>query len=961
MAMLTPAPIGRDDEFRALREALDAALVRHGGLVLIGGEAGIGKTTLAEAICAEARGRGALVLIGRCYDLAETPPYGPWSEALASAPRVTDLPPPDLTEGSSSGQATLFAVVRDYVAALADRQPLIILLDDLHWADPASLDLLRTLARGLGDLPLLLLATYRADELTRRHALYQLLPILVREARATRLDLSPLDTPELRTLVRARYALGGDDEDRLVAHLAAHAEGNPFYADELLRSLESDRIVLRANDAWSLGDLAAVRVPPLLRQVIDARVDRLGEDARSLLAVAAVIGQSVPLDLWMRVADTDEETLLSVADAAAEARVLAIAEDGERARFAHALIREALYEGVPPLRRRSRHRRVGEALAAWPTTDPDAVAYHFRQAGDERAYAWLVRAGERAQRAYAWITAAQRYEAALALLGATADTAAERGWLMFHIGRLRRYVDPHGSIAYMDEAEQLAAIAADRALAACVLLERGLFRCFVGEIRRGIAEMEAGSIAYDALSRDEQARIWALRTDNRRANEDDGRGTLAMWLAIAGHYAEARTLGERADSSVDGAIGLARALAGQGEPDAAAKVFERARTTYGTIGHNSLVAGSAIGQLELVALPYQADRPEERRRLEAVAVQARALAGGVVITSVQQFQQLDRALVLEMDGHWTEASAIFDIFRAASGNTRWAAFASLFARLAHRQGNVERAAALIREWLPGGHATDPGDGVFINTVGLQRVAAALAIDAGDLPLAQAWLAAHDRWLEWNDSVLGRAEGELLWAVYDRAAGDLAAAHEHAERALAHASAPRQPLALLAAHRTLGELATLTGRHTDAQAHLDQSLALAEVCAAPYERALTILALAELRAALGARDGANAALADARTILTNLDARPALARAEALAARLADAPPARTAEDNIFGLTARELEVLRLAAQGLTDPQVAERLYISRNTVNAHLRGVYGKLGVNTRTAAARLAAEHGLI
>lgn len=220
-----PAPlVGRERELAILRAALAAALAARGSLVLIGGEAGIGKTALAETVCSEARARGALILVGRCYDLAETPPYGPWAAALAGAPPARELPPPpDLGGAAAASQATLLASVRASLAALATRQPLVILLDDLHWADPASLDLLRAVVRDLAGLPLLLLATYRDDELTRRHPLYALLPLLVREARAARVDPLPLDPPALLDLVRTRYTLPGGDEARLVAYLTSTA------------------------------------------------------------------------------------------------------------------------------------------------------------------------------------------------------------------------------------------------------------------------------------------------------------------------------------------------------------------------------------------------------------------------------------------------------------------------------------------------------------------------------------------------------------------------------------------------------------------------------------------------------------------------------------------------------------------------------------------------------------------
>ncbi|MFN8511487.1 MAG: AAA family ATPase, partial [Chloroflexia bacterium] len=395
-----PAPdalalVGRGRELGVLRGALAAALAGRGGLVLIGGEAGIGKSALAEAICADATQQGALVLVGRCYDLTETPPYGPWREVFDRAPRDDGLPvlpmavlSPERGGEVLASQDALLTRVRDYVAALAAARPVVLLLDDLHWADPASFDLLRTLARGLADLPLLLLTTYRSDELTRRHPLYQLLPILVREARAIRLDLRPLDQEGLLELVRGRYTLPADANVRLAGYLVGRSEGNPFYAGEVLRAVAEAGILAREGDDWMLGDLAAVGVPTLLRQVIDARIDRLGEEVRGLLAVAAVIGQEVPLAVWAAVSGVGEDALFSLSERAAEARLLEPTAEGMR--FAHALIREALYEGILPLRRRVLHRRVAEAIKVASAPDPDTVAYHFRQAGDARAAEWLI-------------------------------------------------------------------------------------------------------------------------------------------------------------------------------------------------------------------------------------------------------------------------------------------------------------------------------------------------------------------------------------------------------------------------------------------------------------------------------------------------------------------------------------------------------------------------------------------
>jgi len=260
---------------------------------------------------------------------------------------------------------------------------------------------------------------------------------------------------------------------------------------------------------------------------------------------------------------------------------------------------------------------------------------------------------------------------------------------------------------------------------------------------------------------------------------------------------------------------------------------------------------------------------------------------------------------------------------------------------------------------PAGSAAEPGTVVYVDwAMAVQRVAAALALDEGDLPSAKEWIEAHDRWLAWSGAALGQSEGAALWAHYYRQIGDAAAAHAHAEHALAHTAEPRQPLALLAAHRLLGELDTDAGRYVGAARYLDASRKLAEACQAPYERALTLLALAEVRAASG--DGAAAAsgLDGVRAICEPLGARPALARADALAARIAATEGIRPAFP--AGLSAREIEVLRLMAGGHTNREIADVLSLSVHTVSAHVRAILAKTDADNRTAAAAFARRHGL-
>jgi DNA-binding CsgD family transcriptional regulator len=963
-----PALVGREREQAALREALAGALAGRGTLVLIGGKAGIGKTALVEALLPEAQEQGALVLVGRCYDLAETPPYGPWAEALAPYP--ADLPPPPATltragQGVAvASQAALFQQVREALAALAARRPLLLFLDDLHWADPASLDLLRHLARGLAALPVLLLATYRADELTRHHPLYTLLPRLVREAHADRLDLRPLGDDDVRALVGGRYPLLPADGVRMVAHLQAHAEGNPFYLGELVRALEEGGLLRPAAEGWALGDLALVRVPPFLQQVVEGRLARLGEGVRGLLDVAAVIGQEVPLALWRTVSGAEEDTLLHVVEHAVAAHLLAETADGGGVRFTHALIREALYEGLLTRRRRDWHRRAAEALIAAPQSDPDAVAHHFHQAGDVRTIAWLFRAGERAWRTWAWASAADRYEAALALLPEEKGEAERRDWLLLRLAALRRHADPDRGVAYLDEADRLATATADAPLAALTGFVRGHLHGLAGDPARAVAEVAAGVAALEALETDGNARLSTLAEAVGLARGGE-RGTLANWLVAVGRFAEARAMGERVLAEVpapamtgrsmipylDAYLAMVSACALLGDPGAARHALGRAHDLYRAIGHHFNLGVLARIGLRYVALPYYTDDLSWRCQLADEIVAADRRGDGVIPNDYPQRAHTLPLLLLE--GHWDEAEALG---RTVDPATHRGLYRDVIApglgELAQVRGELAISWQFIRTALPVGTDTRPESVYWVGSLALHYLAVTLATEAADFPAARIWLAAADRWLAWSSAVHGRAEGALAHAAYYRAAGDLEQARQHAQAALAHATAPRQPLALLAAHRTLGEVDTAAGRHTEAMVHLDAAHALADACAAPYERALTLLALAELRLARADKAGAHAALAEARALLEPLDARPALARAAALSARLDAARP--------NGLSRREVEVLRLLATGRSNRTIAAALYLSPGTVQRHVANAYLKIGAHNRAEATAYALRHRL-
>jgi DNA-binding CsgD family transcriptional regulator len=670
------------------------------------------------------------------------------------------------------------------------------------------------------------------------------------------------------------------------------------------------------------------------------------------------------------VAGTDEDATLDVVERGLDARLLAEASGGHTIRFAHALIRETLYEGIPAVRSRRIHRRVAEALAASEHPDPDAVAYHFQQVGDHRAVGWLIAAGERAQRAVAVDSAVGRYEAAVALLQASGAEPAQCGWLLYRLALLHRFTDHPRSIADAEEALALAVAHGDRVLAAVARFARTFLRADNGDRSVIRGELAASVDALEALTPEEHARLNTQDGMQPTADDRPWRGTLIFHLALAGYYAEAVEMGERflsqtipptaggmlrgfAHGGGDTGVGIAHGM--QGRPDAARRAFARARMTFETVGSPLNVAVTNTYDLRFALLPYQADRVGDRRNLAAAVERAVLRAVDFATDSYVQLCQMPLPL---LEGDWDAAHAALRAFRdSRHGGFRQHALIHLIALLRDR-GEAEEATALVRELLPGGVETEPGSVAFDYVAEGMRLAALLRLDAGDLGGAKTWLHAHDRFLAWNDAVLGRADGALIWARHHREAGDTALAHACATEALAQATDPRQPLAVIAAHRLLGEVDTDAGRYDDAARHFNESLQLTDACGAPYERALTLLAMAELQAAQRANNPARTLLDEVRAICGPLGAKPALARADALAARLAPTQPVAPAYP--AGLSAREVEVLRLVAQGLTNPQVAERLFLSPRTVEHHLHAIFNKTGVSTRAAAARWATEHAL-
>jgi DNA-binding CsgD family transcriptional regulator len=832
-------------------------------------------------------------------------------------------------------------------------------LEDLHWSDQASLDLLRGIARRLPAWRLLVIATLRDDELAPHQPLHRVLPLLVREARPVRIDLRPLGAEAIRGLVAERYHLSPDDESRLVAHLRRYAEGNPFYLEELLRTLEYEGLLRLSGDGWVVSDLATAPVPPLVRQLIDERVARAGETVQRLLQIAAVIGLVVPPDLWQAVADADDEAFADAIDHARQVNLIDETPDRSAFRFSHALVREALYDQVALPRRRSWHRRMGELMAAGTNPDPEAVAHHLLQAGDASAVDWLIRAGRRAERQDASWDAVTRYEQALPLLqrhGAAENLA----WLHADLAESYRYIDPAKAASHLDIAEQIAHGTHDAVLDLLICWLRTRLRGFLGEgVVGDLRECVASIESMTAEDRERLGRLSGVNVPSR--------GLLAQWIAFHGKYDEAIAhaaavlASGRANASpawrneLGGAhIALGLAHAGLGRPAEARAAFAAAREQFEAIGSAFMTASVLKWEWIEVAMAYATDDLDYRDRLmDDYTRTMTGLSSFAVFRGSRPLSQIFGPALL--DGRWDEVreSALAYLNVPA---WRVSALAAL-GDLERRQGRPAAAWSRVHSGIPGGPATEPGNLYFVDTLRLQRLAAALALDEGQLDAALEWMEANERWLDWSGRILDRSPLLLLRARYHLARGQRDEAAARAREALALTEEPRQPLARQAAHRYLATLAIDGGDLKEARDHLDRAMAIVEACATPYERALTLLEEAGLLIAEGRAGEAAPFLAEARAICERLGAVRALARIAEREALLAGVPAGAMPG----GLSPREVEVLRLVARGLSYADVGDQLYISPRTVARHLQSIYNKLGVDSRAAAAAFAFEHGLV
>ena len=467
--------VGRKRELAALLGALGDALAGTGRLVVVGGEPGIGKSRLAEELAGRAVSEGAEILWGRCWEEGGAPPYWPWVQALragvlardgerlaaelgAGAPEVAELVPearallPELAVLPPSADAQqarfrLFDAIASFLRRAGRSRPLVLVLDDLNWADEGSLRLLEFVTRELADAPVLLVGTYRDIGLSRGHPLARTLGELSRERRFERVLLRGLADEDVERFVES--ACGFRPDQSLVRAIHDQTEGNPFFVGEVVRLLQDEGAltpeVTGTSARWS------ARIPDGVRDAIGRRLDRLSRPCVSALTIASALGREFRLDqLELLVDELDADGLLEALDEALAARVVEELPGTGRFQFTHALVQATLADELSRLQRARLHARIAQTLTKLYGDRADAhaaeLAHHYGEAvtvlGTDRLVRYSALAGESALAAHAPEQALVHFERALAATGnAPADDQAAE--VLFGLGRAQLATHGH--------------------------------------------------------------------------------------------------------------------------------------------------------------------------------------------------------------------------------------------------------------------------------------------------------------------------------------------------------------------------------------------------------------------------------------------------------------------------------------------------------------------------------------
>jgi hypothetical protein len=875
--------VGRERELERLRSAFDDAFAGRGSVVMLVGEPGIGKTRTVQEVETYARMRGAQVYWGRADESAGAPPYRPWRQVAASYraqnpdetrrkewgdnavelqrifPALRDLfpnlPAPPDTE-SEEGQYRLFEAMSEFIRGVSERIPLLIVLDDLHWSDRATLQMLTHSAREIARSRILVLGTYRDTDLDRTHPLSAALAELSREQLFTRIPLRGLDRKAVASYIAATAHT--DPPTRLVDRIFEETEGNPFFLSEVVNLMTQEGTLARATST-STSDIA---IPEGVKEALGRRLDRLSPAANQLLTLAAVAGREFNHALLVALTGQDDEAVLRLAEEALAGRVIEETGAVGAYRFTHALMQETLASELSAARKVRVHGQIAQALEAiyGPRADTNAqeLARHYSEsavlnrahAGRAAHYSRI--AGEEATAHFAWADAARHFQNAVEVDTDTPMPPGESAELLLRAAHFWRL----GGIPTNGTRAAVAALSLARDADADVLYARAAF-----EVTQTSSRVEERrQLADEALVRLGDADLHLrARLLAARAGLFRGVGSFSSFdnsPLAAKALSEARSLATREEFlDVLAELGTRDAMVAfnEGRPSAAIEAFRRSYRATSDLGlyREALASLRAIAYQRLVAGQLDHARSAAEEMIAFAQEHRLADLGAVELVPLlvafhrgdfdearrwaerfpdeTGYRHLFPAGIAEQRGDFAEALATFESSSAADGVYRRALaraqrgdgsvvaagqWFGAIARVNFHAGNLAAATVAFEEWLAF-VAPEPliSTARLLTYTELDDALVAFADDAlatpiyGELSQLQE-VRVHSRSLD-------RLRGDLAVRF-----GDLEAAAKWYERGRLWANRERTPVLEGRCTQGLADLAEAQRDHTQAMQHLD---------------------------------------------------------------------------------------------------------------------------------------------